>query len=635
MATVQAVPGRRRAASLHSFLHPESIAVIGASDVAGKVGHTVMHNLLAASFPGEVYPVNSTRESVMGRRAYRNVSAIPDIPELAVIVTPAQTVPRVIEECASKQVPAALIISAGFRETGPTGQKLEDEVRAHAQRSGMRVIGPNCLGVMSPPGHVNATFAASMALPGQVAFLSQSGALCTAVLDWSLSENVGFSALVSLGSMLDVGWADVIRYFGEDPTTKCIVMYMETVGDPRSFVTAAREVAFRKPIVVIKAGRSEAAARATMSHTGSLAGSDAVLDAAFRRCGVLRVKTIADVFYMADVLGKQPRPSGPKLTIVTNAGGPSVLATDALVEYEGTLAELSSATLDELDRLLPAHWSHGNPIDVLGDASAETYVKASKAALADPATDGLLAIVTPQGVTSPADIARALVKNNRFRKPILASFMGGDGMRNAESILNSAGIPSFPYPDSAARVFEYMWQYSRNLHSLCPFGRAAQRRVTSGFVKRIAMKRSVDNRVLVRFRPKDHILDFFRETPGLDSFGQWRRAFDIGHEHFQSCGDRFGLLAEFFDIACPGHYVCERSGCAIRLPIKRFYFDEPNPQFRLLHSAPRHAFVRASGGSSRASTPRGWPSAPGYGAATPSGNRTSWRHITGRCGSAS
>jgi acetyltransferase len=434
--------------------------------VAGKVGHAVIQNLLAASFPGEVYPVNRGREWVMGRKAYPSVSSIPDTPELAVIVTPARTVPGVIEECAFKGIPAALIISAGFRETGLAGEKLEQEVRVHAQRSGMRVIGPNCLGVMSPAGHVNATFAGSMALPGRVAFLSQSGALCTAVLDWSLTENVGFSALVSLGSMVDVGWADVIRHFGQDSATKCIVMYMETVGDPRSFVTAAREVAQKKPIVVIKAGRSEAAARAAVSHTGSLAGSDAVLDAAFRRCGILRVKTIADVFYMADVLGKQPRPSGPKLTIVTNAGGPGVLATDTLMEYEGTLAELSSSTIAELNRLLPAHWSHANPIDVLGDASAETYFNATKVALADPSTDGLLAIVTPQGMTSPSDIARSLVTHRKSGKPVLASFMGGESMVEAESILNSGGIPSFPYPDSAARVFEYMWQYSRNLHSL-------------------------------------------------------------------------------------------------------------------------------------------------------------------------
>jgi len=424
-----------------------------------------MRNLLAASFSGEVYPVNSARNRVMGRKAYPNVSSLPETPDLAVIVTPARTVPGIIEECASKQIPAALILSAGFRETGAAGQKLEQELRTQAQRSGMRVIGPNCLGIMSPAGHLNATFAASMALPGHVAFLSQSGALCTAVLDWSLTENVGFSALISLGSMVDVGWADVIRHFGHDPATKCIVIYMETVGDARSFVTAAREVALKKPIVVIKAGRSEAAARATVSHTGSLAGSDAVLDAAFRRCGVLRVKTMADVFYMADVLGKQPRPSGPKLTIVTNAGGPGVLATDTLVEYGGSL-ELSSSTIEELDSLLPAHWSHANPIDVLGDASAETYFNATRLALADPNTDGLLAIVTPQGMTSPSDIAHSLVKHCKSPKPVLASFMGGKSMHEAESILNSGGIPSFPYPDSAARVFEYMWQYSRNLNSL-------------------------------------------------------------------------------------------------------------------------------------------------------------------------
>ena len=466
MTSTETLRGRRRQGSIRPFLHPKSIAVVGATDVAGKVGHTVMHNLLAASFPGAIYPVNPGRERVMGLKAHASISALPETPELAVIITPARTVPGVIEECAARQVPAALIISAGFRESGQEGEKLEEKVRAHAQHSGMRVIGPNCLGVMNPAGHLNATFAASMALPGQVAFLSQSGALCTAVLDWSLTEHVGFSALVSLGSMLDVGWADVIRYFGEDAATKCIVMYMETVGDPRAFLTAAREVALKKPIVVIKAGRSEAAARATMSHTGSLAGSDAVLDAAFRRCGILRVKTIADVFYMAEALGKQPRPSGPKLTIVTNAGGPGVLATDALADYEGTLADLSSTTTDELNRLLPPHWSHGNPIDVLGDATAERYSEAIKLALRDHSTDGLLAIVTPQGMTSPAAIARLLVKQGHSGKPVLASFMGGKGMAEAEDILNSGGIPSFPYPDSAARVFEYMWQYSRNLHSL-------------------------------------------------------------------------------------------------------------------------------------------------------------------------
>ncbi|MBC7924058.1 MAG: acetate--CoA ligase family protein, partial [Bryobacteraceae bacterium] len=451
---------------LHSFLHPRSIAVVGASDAVGKAGHTIMVNLFAASFPGEIYPVNAGRNQIMGRKAYPSLSSLPETPELVVIATPAATVPHIVDECADLGIPAVLIISAGFRESGPEGEYLEQEIRDVVQRSPTRIIGPNCLGVMSPAGRVNATFAASMALPGEVAFLSQSGALCTAVLDWSLSENVGFSALISLGSMLDVGWPDALRYFGEDPATKCIVMYMETVGDARAFITAAREVAIRKPIVVIKAGRSDAAARATMSHTGSLAGSDAVLDAAFRRCGILRVRSIADVFYMAEVLGKQPRPNGPRLTIVTNAGGPGVLATDAIADYEGVLTELSPSTLTALDDILPPHWSHGNPIDVLGDATAERYAKAMSIALADPNTDGLLVILTPQGMTAPSDIARSVSSLRHPAKPVLASFMGGGSVTEAVGILNRHGIPSLPYPDSAARIFEYMWQYSRNLRSL-------------------------------------------------------------------------------------------------------------------------------------------------------------------------
>ncbi|MBC7926898.1 MAG: CoA-binding protein, partial [Bryobacteraceae bacterium] len=451
---------------LEAFLHPESVALVGASDAAGKVGQIVMQNLLASPFAGVIYPVNATRDTISGHKAYKSLAELPSTPELAVIVTPARTVPAIIAECSELGVPAALIISAGFRETGSEGIKLEQQILTLARQSGMRIIGPNCLGVMSPCSHLNATFAAGMALQGNVAFLSQSGALCTAVLDWSLEEHVGFSALISLGSMLDVSWGDVIRHFGDDPSTKCIVIYMETVGDPRAFLSAAREASLKKPIVLIKAGRSEVAAKATMSHTGSLAGSDAVLDAAFRRCGILRVKTIADMFYMAEVLGKQPHPNGPRLTIVTNAGGPGVLATDALIEYEGTLADLSADTLNELNRLLPEHWSHGNPVDVLGDASPERYAQAMEIALRDPETDGLLAIVTPQGMTSSTEIARSMVSLGNAGKPVLASFMGGTGMRDAIAVLNANGIPSFPYPDSAARIFEYMWQYSRNLQTL-------------------------------------------------------------------------------------------------------------------------------------------------------------------------
>jgi acetyltransferase len=331
----------------------------------------------------------------------------------------------------------------------------------------MRIIGPNCLGVMSPLSGLNATFATTIARPGNVALVSQSGAICTAILDWSLREQVGFSAFLSIGSMLDVGWGDLIEYLGDDPRTRSIVIYMESVGDARAFLSAAREVALSKPIIVIKAGRSEAAAKAAASHTGALSGSDEVLDAAFRRCGVLRVTNISDLFYMSEVLAKQPRPSGPRLTILTNAGGPGVLATDSLMSLDGEMAELSGETTAALNQILPAHWSHGNPIDILGDADPERYAKAVEIAAKDPATDGLLVIMTPQGMTDPTQIAEKLKPYAKLDgKPILASWMGGVEASGGEDILNRAGIPTFPYPDTAVKVFQYMWRYTYNLRGL-------------------------------------------------------------------------------------------------------------------------------------------------------------------------
>ena len=302
---------------------------------------------------------------------------------------------------------------------------------------------------------------------GSVAFLSQSGALQTAILDWSEKEHVGFSAIVSTGSMLDVGWGDLIYYFGDDPHTKSILVYMESVGDARSFLAAAREIALSKPIIVIKAGRSEAASRAAASHTGALTGSDDVLDAAFRRCGVLRVQNIADLFYMAETLSKQPRPRGPRLSIVTNAGGPGVLATDALMATGGELTTLSPATLEELDGFLSPHWSRNNPVDVLADANAERFVKAVDIVSRDPASDGLLAIIAPQGLADPTAAAKEMVKHaHTSGKPLLASWMGGGGVAEGTTILNTAGIPTFSYPDTAARAFTYMWRYTYNLRGL-------------------------------------------------------------------------------------------------------------------------------------------------------------------------
>jgi acetyltransferase len=331
----------------------------------------------------------------------------------------------------------------------------------------MRIVGPNCLGIMNTSIGLNATFADAIANPGNVAFISQSGALCTAVLDWSFREKVGFSYFISVGSMLDVGWGDLIDYLGDDPDTDSIVMYMETIGDARSFISAAREVALNKPVILIKAGRTAAAAQAAASHTGSLAGSDDALDAAFRRCGVLRVHTIADLFYMAEVLAKQPRPKGPHLTVVTNAGGPGVLATDALILNGGELTALAPETIAKLNDFLPSAWSHGNPVDILGDATPERYAKALELVADDPASDGLLVILTPQAMTEATATAELLRPYARLRdKPILASWMGGDSVEAGERILNEAGIPTFGYPDTAARMFTYMWRYSDNLRSL-------------------------------------------------------------------------------------------------------------------------------------------------------------------------
>ena len=452
---------------LEAMFAPRAVAVIGATEKPGSVGRAILWNLISNPFGGTVYPVNPKRPNVLGIRSYLNIAMVPEPIDLAVIVTPAPTVPQVISECVDAKVKGAIIISAGFKETGPAGVELEKKVLEQARRGQMRLIGPNCLGVMRPSAGLNATFATQIAHTGTVGFLSQSGALCTAILDWSLRVQVGFSAFVSIGSMLDVGWGDLIDYLGDDPYTKCIVIYMESIGDARSFLSASREVALTKPIIVIKAGRTAAAAQAAASHTGSLSGSDEVLDAAFRRVGVLRVDSIAQIFDMAEVLGKQPRPRGPRLAILTNAGGPGVLATDALIENHGELAPLSPATLDALNSLLPAAWSHNNPIDILGDADPERYSRSLEIISHDPGIDGLLAILTPQAMTDPTATAQALARSAKIAgKPILASWMGGASVEAGERILDQAGIATFAYPDTAAQTFTAMWRSYYNLQSL-------------------------------------------------------------------------------------------------------------------------------------------------------------------------
>ncbi|MEM8805498.1 MAG: bifunctional acetate--CoA ligase family protein/GNAT family N-acetyltransferase [Cyanobacteria bacterium P01_G01_bin.38] len=453
---------------LSPFFAPQTVAVIGATERPGSVGRTVLWNLMSSTFGGTIFPVHPTRTNVLGIKAYPAIGEISEHIDLAIIAIPAQGVPEIIDQCGIAGVKGVIILSAGFREIGAAGIALEEAVLASARRNQVRILGPNCLGLMCPTSGLNATFAGTMARPGSVGFISQSGALCTSILDWSLRENVGFSAFVSIGSMLDVDWGDLIYYLGDDPATRSIVIYMETIGNARSFLSAAREVALSKPIIVIKSGRTQLAAQAAASHTGALAGSDEVLNAAFRRCGVLRVDTIDELFNLAEVLGKQPRPRGKRLTILTNAGGPGVLATDALIRSGGELATLSPETVTQLDTLLPTHWSRQNPIDILGDATPERYGAALDVLVQEANSDGLLVVLTPQAMTDPTATAAQLQARaiHWQDKPLLASWMGTEAVAAGEAKLNQSSVFTLPYPDAAAQIFTRMTQYSDNLRAL-------------------------------------------------------------------------------------------------------------------------------------------------------------------------
>jgi len=459
---------------LEKIFNPKSVAIIGASDEEGSIGYVLMKNFLNSGFEGEVYPVNIRKEEISGVKAYKNVEQLPKTVDLAVIATPAATVPDIVEQCGRVGIKGLIIISAGFKEVGAEGKALEDKILEIKQRYGLRIIGPNCLGVIRPSIKLNASFVDRMPKEGSIAFISQSGALGTAILDWAIHENIGFSCFVSVGSMIDVDFGDLIDYLGTDPKTRSILMYIEGITDARKFMSAARHFARTKPIIVVKAGKFGESAKAAFSHTGSITGEDDVYDAAFKRAGIVRVEEIADLFSCAEVLGLQPLPEGPNLAIITNAGGPGVMATDALIARGGKLAKLSSETLDFLNSILPPYWSHRNPIDILGDAKADRYRAALEACVKDKNVDGILIIYTPQIIytaqTNPVEIAKAIVEVYRsekyHHKTILTSFMGSENVEEANHILNINGIPTFPTPEQAVRAYLYMYQYKRNLELL-------------------------------------------------------------------------------------------------------------------------------------------------------------------------
>ena len=452
---------------LDKIFKPKSIAVIGASTKENSVGHSLFKNLLDSGFKGQLFPINPKSKELLGKKAYDNIKNVPSKVDLAVIILPAKFVPQVVEECGQAGVGGLLIISAGFKEAGEAGEKMVQEVLTTSRKYGMRIVGPNCLGIINPKLGMNATFANRMALPGNIAFISQSGALCSSILDWANEQNVGFSHFVSIGSMIDIGFAELIDYFGMDQETSSILVYMESLTHARRFMSAARAFARTKPIIILKAGKSQAGTKAAMSHTGTLAGNDAAFDAAFQRAGCIRVEKISQLFGCAQALSMQPRPQGNRLAIVTNAGGPGVLATDYLTTREGKLAELSEKSMAKLNEALPPTWSHGNPVDVIGDASPVEYRKALEACLADENVDGVLTILTTQTVTDPEETAKVLVElGKKTRKPILASWMGERDVEKARDILEKGKIPNYRYPESAVDVFLQMWQYTRNLELL-------------------------------------------------------------------------------------------------------------------------------------------------------------------------
>ncbi len=456
--------------NLDKIFNPQSVAIVGASDAEGSVGYAIVKNFTKNGYQGKVYFVNIRKPEILGVKTYPTVEQIPEPVDLAMIATPAKTVPDIVEDCGRAGVKGVIIVSAGFKETGPAGKALEEKILENAKKYGIRVVGPNCIGIIRPRINLNATFVDKVPKPGNVAFLSQSGALGSAILDWAIHENIGFSNFVSVGSMIDVDFGDLIDYFGTDPKTKSILMYVEGITEARKFMSAARHFSRTKPIIVVKSGKFTESAKAAASHTGSLSGEDGIYDAAFKRAGIVRVEEIADLFNAAEVLGTQPLPRGPNLAIITNAGGPGVMTTDALIAKGGKLAKLSQKTLDALNRVLPPFWSHGNPIDVLGDARADRYKAAVEACLNDGNIDGILIIFTQQAVSESVEIAKnivELVHSKAYQnKTILTSFMGFGAVQEANNILNQNNIPTYSTPEQAVKTFMHMNQYQRNVELL-------------------------------------------------------------------------------------------------------------------------------------------------------------------------
>jgi len=448
---------------LKPLFAPQSVAIFGASDRTDAIGNIVFQNMLQSGFRGALYPINPKHKKIQGRKAYASIQQIQQDVDLAIIATPAATVPDIIEQCGKHGVKAAVIISAGFGEAGAAGVTLEQAALANAKRYHIRLIGPNCLGVMRPDIGLNATFNHGNANVGNLAFISQSGALCTAILDWAKTNGIGFSSVVSMGSSIDVDFGEILDYLVSDVNTHSILLYIEGIRNARGFMSAIRAAAQLKPVILVKVGRHSTASKAAMSHTASLVGSDDAFDAAVKRAGVVRVQTVTQLFSVAKALSCGFHPTGNRLAIVTNGGGPGVMATDIAADLGLTMASLSSDTIDKLNTALPHTWSHGNPIDIIGDAQADRYHHAVKACLEDPNIDGVLTILTPQAMTKPLEAAKAVIElSNQYNKPLLACWMGGTQVLESRKLFNAHKKPSFRTPEPAIEVFSFLSQYYKN-----------------------------------------------------------------------------------------------------------------------------------------------------------------------------
>jgi len=452
---------------LQKIFEPQSVAIVGASDRDNSVGAQVMRNIRESGFRGEIYPVNPKHQKIQGINAYASISDIDHPIDLVVIAIPARAIPGVMRECGDHGVGAAIVLSAGFAEIGKRGKALQHEIVDIARTFDIPLIGPNCLGVIRPRVGLNATFAKSGVKTGQVALVAQSGAFCTALLDWADSNGFGFSAVASLGATADVGFGDVLDYLAVDPETKSILLYIEGVSDARSFMSGLRVAARLKPVIVVKSGRNESGTRAAVSHTGALIGGDDVFDAAIQRAGAVRVNTVSQLFAAAQTLASGTRVEGPRLAIVTNGGGPGVMAADRASDLNVPLAELMPQTIDKLSAALPQHWSHSDPVDILGDADSERYRTATEIVLADQNVDGLLVLLTPQAMTDPTACAEGVIAASReINKPVLACWMGANLVKEGRRCFAKAGIPQFSSPEAGVDAFGYLACYRRNQKAL-------------------------------------------------------------------------------------------------------------------------------------------------------------------------